>query len=98
MHPRRMTARSWSEVGAEELGMPFGTLIDDSAPADRVETLGYLQCRIREEAEAAVRAVSLEATLAHVQLATSYAHRIREHSGRDTARADRSWADRHRVW
>lgn len=68
----------------------------DDAP--RVESLGYLHCRIREEADAAVRAASLEATLAHVHLATAYAMRVREQSGTDLAAAGRSWADQHRIW
>jgi hypothetical protein len=78
--------------------MSSGKLIDQTGQAAPVESLGYLHCRIREEAEAAVRAASLEATLAHVHLATAYAHRVRQHSGRGAAGVDDSWADQHRVW
>jgi len=77
--------------------MSSGKPIEQRGHAVRVESLGYLHCRIREEAEAAVKAVSLEATLAHVHLATAYAHRISEQSSRVLGPDDR-WADRHRVW
>jgi hypothetical protein len=63
-----------------------------------IESLGYLHCRVREEADAAVRAGSLEATLAHLQLATAFANRIREYPAGRSSVVDEHWADEHRVW
>ena len=61
-------------------------------------SLSFLQRRVREEAEAAVRASSMPATLIHVALATAYAKRIGEISNRETASAEQKWADDNRVW
>jgi hypothetical protein len=63
-----------------------------------VESIGYLHCRVREEADAAVRAASLEATLAHIHLATAFANRIRDYSAAAPSRVGNGWADEHRVW
>ncbi len=49
----------------------------ESEPEERGRReLAYLNGRVREEAEAAVRASSIEATLVHVALATAYARRL----------------------
>lgn len=74
--------------------MLSGKLFDHSPQA---ASIGYLHGRIREEAEAAVRAASLEATLAHVHLATAYAKRICQHSDGAAVSQD-CWADHHRLW
>ena len=66
--------------------------------AERSAALAYLESRVREEADAAARAASVEATLAHVVLATAYARRLNEcSSGRVTLPAD-SWVQEHRLW
>jgi hypothetical protein len=65
---------------------------DDAVPAP---CLDYLQRRVREEAEAAVRATSMPATLIHVALATAYAKRFGEVSHGGVAVG---WADEHRLW
>ncbi|MEP7316520.1 MAG: hypothetical protein ABI667_07470 [Sphingomicrobium sp.] len=59
----------------------------DSAPDDTP----YLSLRVREEAEAAVRAQSLAATLIHVALATAYAEQC-------CNAGDRAWIAANRVW
>ncbi len=61
-------------------------------------SLLYLQRRVREEAEAAIRASSMPATLIHVALATAYAKRFGEISGAETPVAGTNWADDNRVW
>lgn len=69
-----------------------------SKQPERSGDLAYLECRVREEADAAARASSVEATLVHVVLATAYARRLNEcSSGRLSLPAD-SWAQEHRVW
>ncbi len=61
-------------------------------------SLEYLQRRVREEAEAAVRASSMPATLIHVALATAYAKRFGEMSNLAPVSAEQRWADDNRVW
>ena len=66
--------------------------------ADGTLTLAYLESRVRQEADAAARAASIEATLVHVVLATAYAKRLNACSnGRLTLPAD-SWVQEHRLW
>ncbi len=60
--------------------------------------LGYLECRVREEAKAAAQASSIEATLAHLVLATRYAERFGEYAGRSASPKDRSWVEDQRIW
>lgn len=55
------------------------TVESESEEQDRRE-LAYLNGRVREEAVAAVRASSIEATLIHVSLATAYARRLQARS------------------
>lgn len=62
------------------------------------EFVSYLHCRMVEEADAAAKASSMEATIIHVTLATAYAKRLCAHSGWPAASADRQWAGQHRVW
>jgi hypothetical protein len=72
--------------------------LSGSDPTQQAASLAYLESRVREEADAAARASSVEATLAHVVLATAYAKRLNECSnGRLTLPAD-SWAQEHRLW
>ncbi len=66
--------------------------------AERSDTLRYLHRRVREEADAAARATSMDATLIHVILATAYAKRFGERSGASANPAGHSWADQHRIW
>jgi hypothetical protein len=69
-----------------------------STQSERSAALAYLESRVREEADAAARASSVEATLVHVVLATAYARRLNEcSSGRFTVPAD-SWVHEHRIW
>ena len=69
-----------------------------SKQSERSAALAYLESRMREEADAAARAQSVEATLVHVVLATAYARRLNEcSSGRLTMPAD-NWVQEHRVW
>lgn len=57
----------------------------------------YLQLRVHEEADAAVNASSVEATVIHIVLATAYAVRFKECS--EAARQEAAtWVDNHRVW
>lgn len=69
-----------------------------SDAAELSDTLGFLECRVREETDAAADAASVEATLAHVLLATAYAKRFNECSGSSTALAAESWVAEHRLW
>lgn len=69
-----------------------------SEPAERSATLAYLESRVREEADAAGRAASLEATLVHVALATRYAERFRQCSDRNAAFNGEVWLEEHRLW
>ncbi len=71
---------------------------DDSASggSDADETRRYLERRVREEACAAARATSVEATLIHVSLATAYARRFGASSAPETSGA--SWVQEQRVW
>lgn len=62
------------------------------------DSLSYLSRRVHEEAEAAVRATSVEATLIHVLLATAYAKRFGEVSAREASSAGQSWVDQNRIW
>ncbi|MEO7365663.1 MAG: hypothetical protein ABIW03_05030 [Sphingomicrobium sp.] len=59
--------------------------------------LDYLRGRVREEADAAVNAESVAATLIHVGLAKAYAERCAGGSDRLVA-AGRAWMDDHRLW
>ncbi|MBA3512478.1 hypothetical protein [Sphingomonas sp.] len=61
-------------------------------------TLSYLESRVREEADAAATATSLEATLIHLRLATAYAKRFDDCAGRSSNSNVRSWVEDHRVW
>lgn len=61
-------------------------------------TLSYLETRAREEADSAATASSVEATLIHLRLATAYARRFGESSGRSTSFTAESWAGEDRVW
>lgn len=61
-------------------------------------TLSYLEGRVREEADAAASASSVEATVIHLRLATAYARRFGERSGRSISFAGESWIGEHRVW
>ena len=68
----------------------------DSA-ASTYETHNFLRGRVREEAIAAADAISVEATMIHVALATAYAKRFGETSSslqRDAA----AWVSEHRIW
>ena len=61
--------------------------------------LRYLERRVREEAEAAVRASSTEATLLHIALATAYARRFGETSARSSSSGlANASADECRIW
>ena len=59
--------------------------------------LYYLRGRVREEADAAVNAESVAATLIHVVLAKAYAERCAGGSDRLVA-AGSAWVDEHRPW
>ena len=72
--------------------------LNQAERAERCAARTYLESRLREEANAAARAASVEATLVHVVLATAYAKRLNEcTSGRLIVPAD-SWVQEHRVW
>ena len=71
------------------------TIPDSAAPG---ASLAYLVSRVREEADAAARASSIEATLAHLFLATSYAKRFGEYCGRRTNFKAKSWVEDQRIW
>jgi hypothetical protein len=58
---------------------------------EQSDGISFLSRRVRQEAKAAVRASSLEATTIHVVLATAYAKRL----GQDAAER---WVQEHRVW
>ena len=75
-------------------------LTERPAQPERPEfaTSAFLESRVREEADAAARASSVEATLAHVMLATRYAERLADCCGRSAASQSRSWVDAHRLW
>ena len=66
--------------------------------SERSATCGYLEGRLREEADAAARAGSVEATLAHVMLATRYAECLAESSSQRAIAAGQWWVEEHRVW
>ena len=66
--------------------------------AEGAAALSYLESRLREEADAAAQATSLEATLAHVMLATAYAKRLNESSTARLALAADSWVQENRIW
>jgi hypothetical protein len=72
--------------------------ISGSEQAEQAASLAYLESRVREEADAAARAASVEATLAHVVLATAYAKRLNECSNGRLALPADSWAQEHRLW
>ena len=71
---------------------------DRADQAERSAALAYLESRVREEADAAARAASVEATLAHVVLATAYARRLNEFCGGRSTRAADAWVQEHRLW
>lgn len=75
-----------------EIDLPQLTQAEQSA------TLAYLEIRVREEADAAARARSIEATLAHVMLATRYAERFTQCSSQNALSAGQSWLEDHRLW
>lgn len=66
----------------------------DVAPITQRE---YLELRVHEEADAAVNAASVEATLIHVVLATAYANRFKDRSAVTKQEGD-DWVDNHRIW
>ena len=66
--------------------------------AERPELVSYLHGRMIEEADAAVKASSMEATIIHVTLATAYAKRLCDHSGWSAVSHDKHWIDHNRVW
>jgi hypothetical protein len=61
-------------------------------------TCGYLESRLREEADAGARAGFVEAALAHAMLATRYAECLAECSSQRAIAAGQSWVQEHRVW
>ena len=67
--------------------MSAANVLPRSERAQRSKALAYLESRVREEADAAATASSVEATLVHVVLATAYAKRLND-----------SWVQEHRVW
>ena len=69
-----------------------------SKRAERSATLAYLESRVREEADAAAKADSVEVTLAHVVLATRYAECLTECSGQSVTSVGQSWVEDHRLW
>ena len=71
--------------------------LQQSKRAERLATLAYLESRVRQEADAAARARSVEATLVHIVLATRYAERFSECSGQSGGVADQSWLEEHRL-
>lgn len=58
----------------------------------------YFVSRVKGEAAAAADAVSLEATIIHLKLATAYAQRLSEGVGGPPHIRAQSWADEHRIW
>ncbi len=72
--------------------------LPQSERSERPAILAYLESRLREEADAAARAGSVEATLAHVVLATRYAERFAECSDQSVIAASQSCVEEHRVW
>ena len=60
--------------------------------------LAYLESRLRQEADAAASAASMEASLAHLGLATRYAECFAECSGQSVDAADQAWVNEHRIW
>lgn len=78
--------------------MPVGSGSNTSGRTERSDTLSYLERRVREEADAAATASSVEATLIHVLLATGYARRLGECSGRSGSFTKYSWVEEHRLW
>jgi hypothetical protein len=65
---------------------------------EQSDNLRYLSRRIQQEAKAAIRATSVEATTIHVILATAYAKRHGECSARGSISTSPGWVDEHRVW
>ncbi len=65
--------------------------------ADIPAATAYLESRVREEAAAAAWATSLEATLAHVKMATAYAKRLNASNAQLTP-PEESWVEEHRLW
>jgi hypothetical protein len=70
----------------------------DRPQSDLSASRAYLECRLREEADAAARADSVGASLAHLVLATRYAECFGERSGQSAMVAGQSWVDEHRLW
>jgi hypothetical protein len=60
--------------------------------------LAYLESRLRQEADAAASAVSMEASLAHLGVATQYADCFAECSGQSVDAAGQAWVNEHRLW
>jgi hypothetical protein len=65
---------------------------------EQSDELSYLSHRVRQEAEAAIRAPSVEATTIHVLLATAYAKRLGEGSARHASVTAERWMAQHRAW
>jgi len=98
MRPRVRLARNCDEQ-VEELEIVHTEIdLPQSKRAERLATLANLESRIRQEADAAARARSVEATLVHLVLATRYAERLSECSGQSGEVADQSWLEEHRLW
>ena len=66
--------------------------------AEQFATLAYLESRLREETVAAARAASIEASLAHVVLATRYAERFSQCAEQRAIAAGQLWVEEHRLW
>ena len=62
------------------------------------DNLSYLHRRIRQEAEAAIRASSIASTSIHVVLATAYAKRFGEDSAASAPSDAQDWVNEHRLW
>lgn len=75
-----------------------GLPLPQSSEVHQSVTFAYLESRVREEADAAASARSIEATIVHVLLATRYAERLTQCSGQNTHSADQSWVEDHRLW
>ena len=75
-----------------EVGLPPVKL------TERFATLDYLESKVREEAVAAARACSVEASSAHVELATRYAEHFSQCAEQSAIFAGQLWVEKHRLW
>ena len=76
----------------------IGLELPQPKPVGRSATLAYLADRVRKESDAAAEAVSVEATLVHVVLATRYAERLTECSRQCAISAGQAWVEEQRLW